>query len=293
MRPAASVSLSLALVVALAACAPVAPSPTGVGTPARAPAAKQRLVATVHSDPAGLHLQLTQPSNPVVPGLAELHQLVNAALTYSDDHDVLQPHLAEAVPTVENGLWSVLPDGRMETSWRLKPGIVWHDGTPFTVDDLLFSLRVYQDRELGIFRPASLDLVESAEATDPRTVVVKWKAPFIEADNMFSPTLVMPMARHLLEETYLQDKTSLLSLPYWREGFVAARVADIRKGCQHPVRALPLGIGVLGRVQPGEQRPDPWRILDFLLDSLDAPKHRVLAKDANHEPPPHGRVLAP
>ena len=34
----------------------------------------------------------------------------------------------EAVPTLENGLWKVLPDGRMETSWRLKPGLVWQDG---------------------------------------------------------------------------------------------------------------------------------------------------------------------
>src|SRR5579864_5368031 len=34
-------------------------------------------------------------------------------------------------------------------------------------------------------------------------------------------------------------------------------------------------------------------MLDFLLDSLAAPRHWVLAKDANHEPPSHGRVLAP
>lgn len=31
--------------------------------------------------------------------------MMSAGLAYSDDQDVLQPLLAEAVPSVENGLW--------------------------------------------------------------------------------------------------------------------------------------------------------------------------------------------
>lgn len=145
---------------------------------------------------------------------------MNSALTYSDDQGVLQPRLAEAVPTVDNGLWKVLPDGRMETSWQLQPGILWHDGVAFTSADLLFSFQVYRDRELAIFHPAAVALVESVEATDPRTVLVRWKQLFIEADTMFTPDVVMPMARHALEQTYVQDKPNFLVHPHWRDEFV-------------------------------------------------------------------------
>lgn len=211
--------LVLACVVLLACNAP-GPSRIEAPSAGQTPVAPKRLVAAVRSDPAGLHLHLTQPSQPVVPGLAYLYQLMNAALTFSDDQDVLQPHLAEAVPTVENGRWRVFPDGTMETSWRLKDGTSWHDGTAFTPEDLLFSYRVFQDRELGIFRLSALDLIDSVESADPRTIVVRWRTLFIEADTMFSAALVMPLARHLLEPTYNEDRSSFLGLPYWRADYI-------------------------------------------------------------------------
>ena len=62
--------------------------------------------------------------------------------------------------------------------------------------------------------------MDAVEVTDPQTVVVKWREPFIEADTMFSPDVVMPMARHLLEQTYTQDKPNFLTHSYWRDEFV-------------------------------------------------------------------------
>ena len=55
----------------------------------------------------------------------------------------LAPSLAES--------WTVAPDGRMETKWRIRDGAAWHDGTPLTVSDLLFTLQVVQDKELPNF----------------------------------------------------------------------------------------------------------------------------------------------
>src|SRR5262245_51237561 len=46
------------------------------------------------------------------------------------------PILAAEIPSVENG--GRAPDGTW-TLWRLKPGVVWHDGQPFTADDVLFT----------------------------------------------------------------------------------------------------------------------------------------------------------
>lgn len=35
----------------------------------------------------------------------------------------------------------------METTWRIKPNTVWHDGSPFTAEDLVFTLT--QDWDLS------------------------------------------------------------------------------------------------------------------------------------------------
>jgi peptide/nickel transport system substrate-binding protein len=46
------------------------------------------------------------------------------------------PILAAGIPSVDNG--GRAPDGTW-VIWRLKPGVVWHDGTPFTADDVVFT----------------------------------------------------------------------------------------------------------------------------------------------------------
>lgn len=141
------------------------------------------------------------------------------------------------------------------------------------------------------------ELIDKAEFRQKvqRVALLRGAAPVAALHHGDAPFLLrlgFGSGLELCVEAVLQPGLENL-LCNWRGGFVPARVADIRKGSQHSMRALPLGVDVLGGVQPGEQRPDPWRILDFLLDSLDARKHRVLAQHANHEPPSHGRVLTP
>src|SRR5207247_7640316 len=48
----------------------------------------------------------------------------------------LIPILAAEIPSLENG--GRAPDGTW-TLWRLKQGVVWHDGAPFTADDVIFT----------------------------------------------------------------------------------------------------------------------------------------------------------
>jgi peptide/nickel transport system substrate-binding protein len=184
-------------------------------------------VATIFSDPAGLHHELTNPvpSSGSVPGVAEFYSLLNGSLSHIDSDNVSHPWLVEALPTVENGLWRVFPDGRMEVTWRLRPGITWHDGVPMTADDLRFTLDVYRDREIGIVAVPGLGAVEGVEARDVQTAVVKWQRPFIDADQLFTsaptrlPTM-WPLPRHILEQSFLENKPGFLGLSYWREDFV-------------------------------------------------------------------------
>src|SRR5262245_34562046 len=48
----------------------------------------------------------------------------------------LVPILAREIPSVQNG--GVSRDALWVT-WKLKPGVFWHDGKPFTADDVVFN----------------------------------------------------------------------------------------------------------------------------------------------------------
>jgi len=121
-----------------------------------------------------------------------LGTLVNPGLSVVDDRLVRRPALAEAVPTLENGLWKTTPDGRMETTWTIREGARWHDGAPFTTDDLLFTATVGRDREVAILSNAAWASVEEVTALDERTIAVRWREPYIYADSVFSETTTLP-----------------------------------------------------------------------------------------------------
>jgi peptide/nickel transport system substrate-binding protein len=145
--------------------------------------------------------------------------LVNVGLSIRDHTATARPRLAEALPSLENGLWTVAPDGRMETTWRIRPGARWHDGEPFTAQDLVFTIQVVRDPELPQFGDPGIRAIADVRAVDDRTAVVSWSRPYIYADQIFG-TVAMPMPRHLLESAYTESKATFVDQPYWSTSFV-------------------------------------------------------------------------
>jgi peptide/nickel transport system substrate-binding protein len=163
------------------------------------------------------------------PGSEELEEIVNAGLTVVDGSGSLRPLLAESVPTIENGQWRVFPDGRMETTWQIRANAQWHDGTPFTADDLVFTMAVVKDPDLRAFHDVAYNSVEKVEASDARTVTVAWSRPFIEADTLFSRVRGQPLPKHLLERAFTEDKAGFLELPYWNRDFVGLGAFKVKE----------------------------------------------------------------
>lgn len=157
-----------------------------------------------------------------IPGLDSVEELLHAGLTRADETARLHPILAEEVPTLENGLWRMAPDGRMETTWRIRQGARWHDGAPVTSEDLRFGAIIEQDSELGIPRPAVFDLISEIDTPDARTVTVRWTQPYIEADALFSHIIAPPLPTHLLRQPYQEDKAGFTMLPFWNTGYIGA-----------------------------------------------------------------------
>jgi peptide/nickel transport system substrate-binding protein len=130
---------------------------------------------------------------------------------------VIHPQLALELPSVERGTWRVNPDGTMDTTWRLHPNVVWHDGSPFTAEDLVFGLTLFSDTDFPVPPTERVRQMESASAPDPHTFVVHWTGPNSTAVD---PTDMDPMPRHLLGETYRTDKLAVLTSPYLTSEFV-------------------------------------------------------------------------
>jgi peptide/nickel transport system substrate-binding protein len=128
----------------------------------------------------------------------------------------------------------------METTWTIRPGAKWHDGTPFTAQDLVFTAQVGKDGEVPVFRDPAYDSVEVVEAPDDRTVHVRWSKPFIRADTMFTRALALPLPRHILQAPYTDERLTFTDLPYWSAEFVGTgpfRVKELARGSYLTVSA--------------------------------------------------------
>lgn len=209
----------LAVATLLVACAPtVRPDGGAIREAGERSAGKKRAVAAwvVPQGVGALGAAAVGPEGTWISSFA------HAGLGMYDDEQRFHPQLAEEVPTLDNGLWRLLPEGRMETTWRLKADARWHDGTPVTMADYLFGATIGQDAELALRSSlAPWDAVESVEAIDARTVTIRWKRPHIEADVwMGSSDMILP--KHLLEQAYLEDRARFTNHVYWSDGFVGA-----------------------------------------------------------------------
>ena len=188
---------------------------------------EKKITVVVAGDPYTLYQKFNLSST--VRGVEELELILNAGFSVRDDHGDYRPQLAEQVPSLENGLWRLLPDGRMETTWRIRDGAQWHDGTPVTAADAIFAAQVGSDRDLPISRHNGLNFVEGIDAPDSSTVTVRWKQPYIEADRMFSAQFALPLPSHLLETAYATDKASFPNIPFWTEDFVGTGPFKLRE----------------------------------------------------------------
>lgn len=81
-------------------------------------------------------------------GLADQHSssAFYEPLASWDEDGNLVPILAAEVPTLENG--GLSEDG-LTVTWKVKQGVTWHDGAPFTVDDCLFTAEFLADPEVS------------------------------------------------------------------------------------------------------------------------------------------------
>jgi peptide/nickel transport system substrate-binding protein len=91
------------------------------------------------------------------------------------------PLLAAEIPSQANS--DVSPDGTV-VNWKLKPGVVWSDGEPFTSQDVVFTYQMIMDPANPVIDRGDYRVMESVVALDLTTVAVTYKqlyAPYLLA----------------------------------------------------------------------------------------------------------------
>lgn len=103
------------------------------------------------------------------------------------------PRLAAEVPTVANG--GVSEDG---LHWRIKlrGDVKWHDGKPFTADDVKFTLDLINNPDFPAGTRSGHELVRDIKVTGPHEIAWRLEKPFSPYASILAWTFIVP--QHLL-----------------------------------------------------------------------------------------------
>ncbi|MBU2963636.1 peptide ABC transporter substrate-binding protein [Citreicella sp. C3M06] len=106
-----------------------------------------------------------------------------------DENGEFFPLLAAEVPTVENG--GISEDG---LTWKvtLKDGVTWHDGTPFTAEDVKFSLELPMNPDFISFRSTGYELMRNITVLSPTEITWEMTAPFAPMGAILASTFIIP-----------------------------------------------------------------------------------------------------
>src|SRR5579871_2833142 len=208
--------------VLMAACVATVQAPSGQQSGGIAPAGGTTQPATSATLNLGVRYEIGALAAKVDAGITygATQRLFNAALVLIDGNGAPQPYLAESLPQLNTAEWQVFPDGTMETTYRLRPNLTWHDGQALTADDFVFAYQVYTAPGMGQFTPTPQDRITEVVAPDPRTVVIRWNSLYPGAGTVQNRDLD-PLPRHILEQPFAQNVAdSFANLPYWSREFV-------------------------------------------------------------------------
>ncbi len=156
------------------------------GTAAAEPKSGGTVNAVIQPEPPGLMLGLVQngPTQMVAGNIYE------SLLRYDTDLNPM-PSLAKS--------WEVSEDGLTYT-FHLQDGVKWHDGAPFSADDVVFSADTFLRETHPRFR-VSLQHINSITAPDANTVVFTLKQPFGPFLGIFETGTMPIVPKHLYEGT--------------------------------------------------------------------------------------------
>jgi peptide/nickel transport system substrate-binding protein len=106
------------------------------------------------------------------------------------------PILASEVPSVSAG---TLARDLTWVTWKLKRGVTWHDGKPFTADDVVFNWEFVADPATSAVTSGSYREISKIETPDPYTVKLVFNKPQPFWADAFCGTRGQIIPKHLFD----------------------------------------------------------------------------------------------
>jgi peptide/nickel transport system substrate-binding protein len=118
------------------------------------------------------------------------------------------PELVSEVPSTANG--GISADG---LTWRLKlrAGVTWHDGAPFTAGDVKYTLDLINDKDFPAFSRSGHELVKDITIVSPTELTWRMEKPFAPYPSILAWTFIVP--KHVMEKDTDPKKAKFAGAP--------------------------------------------------------------------------------
>lgn len=166
----------------------------------------------------------------VYQGLARIHPI---------EHEKIVPELA--------GKWEVSPDGKAYT-FKFYKGIKWHDGEPFTMEDVKYSLeRMHNPKAFNTIAPRGESLLaamDSAEIVGEDTIKIVLKYPSASFLLNIATGWVAILPKHILVAKGDMRRDSVGTGPFKLKRFIPDISLELSKNQNYHVKGLPYLDGI-------------------------------------------------
>lgn len=222
-----SLLLAAASLAGVVACGGGSPAP-GAGAPAGAAGTTpaDRLVVGYDREPDTLNRFSTHI-------LEDIETCVVEGLVTTNEKMEVVPLLAAEVPTLQNGGVVLRTDGGMDVTWKLRPGVTWHDGTPHTSADVKFTVEAINSPAYNPESTDGFDRITSVDTPDPLTAVLHYKEIYAPYQLQF---VRGTLPKHVLEGRDIDTATDYNRAPL---GTGPYRVAEWKSGESIRLEAVP------------------------------------------------------
>ena len=171
----------------LAALAAAALLCVGLATPAPAQTRGGVLTGIAQPEPPTLMLGMNQQA----PTIYVAGKIYQSLMTYAPDLTP-QPELAKS--------WTMAPDGLTYT-FELQENVKWHDGKPFTADDVVFTVDTFLRKTHPRANVTLNRYLAKATALSPTKVEFRLKEPFGPFLSLFEVSTLPMVPKHIYEGT--------------------------------------------------------------------------------------------
>jgi peptide/nickel transport system substrate-binding protein len=149
--------------------------------------------------------------NPLMPHIEVdegVYWAIYSPLWGVDDQGEFIPQLAVEVPSQENG--GISEDGLTWTI-KLREGVKWHDGAPFTADDVKCTLDLLNNPDFRAAKRQGHELITSVTVKSPTEITWTMKEVYAPYPAILSWTFIVP--KHVVEKASSPNDSSLNTQP--------------------------------------------------------------------------------